>query len=71
MNLRHPEAQADSLPEDYLCLLPSKNSTMSQSAQAELHDDDDVELDPAESWKALSHLTGKCLYSRQGWFTYS
>lgn len=44
---------------------------MSQTAQAELHEDDEVELDAAESWKALSHLTGKCLYSRQGWFTYS
>lgn len=29
------------------------------------------ELDPVQGWKALAHLDGKCLYSKQGWFTYA
>jgi protein OS-9 len=54
---------------DYLCLMPSANSTDSQTARMDL--DELVELDPVQSWAALSHLDGKCLYSKQGWFTYS
>ena len=54
---------------EYLCLLPSDNTTASQ-VQSEAVEEHDV-LDPVESWAALSHLDGRCLYSRQGWFTYS
>lgn len=54
---------------EYLCLLPSSNAT---AAQMELEKvEEHEELDPMESWAALSHLDGKCLYSKQGWFTYS
>ena len=57
---------------DYLCLMPSKNSTDAQTVTASAEElDEHEELDPAQSWAALSHLDGKCLYSKQGWFTYS
>ena len=57
-----------SLQHDYLCLMPSENSTAAQSAK----EDDHEVVDPAQGWAALSHLEGKCLYTQQGyWFTYS
>lgn len=52
----------------YLCLMPHPNSTASQVLPAE---DAEVDIDPISSWSALSHLDGKCLYTQQGWFTYS
>lgn len=54
---------------EYLCLLPSVNNTDSQSRQDEIEEHE--EPDPTQSWAALSHLDGRCLYSKQGWFTYS
>ena len=51
----------------YLCLMPSENSTLSQMTKEEEYE----EVDPAQGWAALSHLEGKCLYTKQGWFTYS
>jgi protein OS-9 len=55
---------------DYLCLMPSENVTAAQSQSAQI-DEEPEEVDPAVGWAALSHLEGKCLYIRQGWFTYS
>lgn len=52
---------------NYLCLMPSDNATASQVAEEEEHE----EVDPVQGWSALSHLDGKCLYTKQGWFTYS
>ena len=52
---------------NYLCLMPSENSTASQMVKEEEYE----EIDPAQGWAALSHLEGKCLYTKQGWFTYS
>ncbi|KAL7419350.1 Protein OS-9 [Cryptotrichosporon argae] len=77
LNYVHPDSLST---HAYLCLLPAPNATAAQGAlrrssrggqgQGDEDDDDDVP-DPAESWKALSHLEGRCLYLRQGWFTYS
>lgn len=52
----------------YLCLMPHANTTASQVQPTE---EPEVAIDPVSSWAALSHLDGKCLYTRQGWFTYS
>ena len=57
------------LSADYLCLMPSANSTDSQVVRTK--EEEPAELDPIQSWAALSHLEGKCIYSKQGWFTYS
>ncbi len=54
---------------EYLCLMPSANVTAAQIQSEEVEEHE--ELDPTESWAALSHLEGKCLYFKQGWFTYS
>lgn len=57
---------------DFLCLLPSRNTTESQVKRiAEIDDRPEEEVDPVEGWKALSHLDGRCLFSKQGWFTYA
>ncbi|ORX33983.1 hypothetical protein BD324DRAFT_605342 [Kockovaella imperatae] len=61
-------AGSDSAAE-YLCLLPPKNVTSAQTLR--LKSESHEELDPAQSWAAMSHLDGKCLYSTLGWFTYS
>ena len=66
MSLTPPGSQD---PAEFLCLMPSRNSTESQTARTDL--DEHVDLDPVQSWAALSHLDGKCLYERLGWFTYS
>ncbi|KIR33076.1 protein OS-9 [Cryptococcus deuterogattii MMRL2647] len=58
-------------PYEYLCLMPSNNSTASQMARIDQLEEVEDELDPDQGWKALSHLDGKCLYSKQGWFTYA
>jgi protein OS-9 len=52
---------------EYLCLMPSDQTKEAQMAKEEEYE----EVDPAQGWAALSHLDGKCLYSKQGWFTYS
>ena len=67
MTLKPPGSTSNA---DYLCLMPSANSTAAQTALSEEADEHD-EVDPVQSWAALSHLDGKCLYLKQGWFTYS
>lgn len=67
MALKHPSSNQT---QPYLCLMPSKAITAAQNVLAEeepVHE----EIDPVESWLALSHLDGKCLYAKQGWFTYA
>jgi len=54
----------------FLCMMPSKNTTDSQIISEDKNEVQD-EIDPISGWDALSHLDGRCLYSRQGWFTYS
>ena len=63
-----PHTNGDEIAE-YLCLMPSRNTTESQIPQRDERDHE--ELDPVQSWAALSHLENKCLYSKQGWFTYA
>ncbi|WWC86782.1 uncharacterized protein L201_001661 [Kwoniella dendrophila CBS 6074] len=73
MNFAHP-AEPDGAPYPYLCLMPSKNDTSSQTAlidQLDEVEEIEDELDPMVGWQALSHLDGKCLFTTQGWFTYS
>ena len=57
-------------PMQYLCLMPSRNSTAAQTSHLD-ELEEYGELDPVQGWGALSHLNGKCLYSKQGWFTYA
>jgi protein OS-9 len=66
MSLTPPDSD---YTHEYLCLMPSANTTAAQIQSEEV--EEHGELDPAESWAALSHLDGRCLYSKQGWFTYS
>lgn len=56
----------------YLCALPSSNTTSAQNA-ASRQPHDEPEPDPEASWAALSHLNGRCLYQHHflQWFTYS
>ncbi|ORY23996.1 hypothetical protein BCR39DRAFT_548093 [Naematelia encephala] len=56
---------------EYLCLMPSSNTTEAQNSIVQGHKAEQEEPDPVQSWQALSHLDGNCLYSKQGWFTYS
>lgn len=67
MALNHPSSNET---HPYLCLMPSKETTALQDAQAEVQPVHE-EIDPVLSWSALSHLDGKCLYAKQGWFTYA
>jgi protein OS-9 len=67
MALTHPRSNAT---QPYLCLMPSAAQTAAQNAQAEVEPMHE-EIDPVQSWLALSHLDGKCLYAKQGWFTYA
>lgn len=55
----------------YLCMMPERNATDSQLALLDGTSNVDEELDPQQGWAALSHLDGKCLYLKMGWFTYS
>ncbi|WVN89339.1 uncharacterized protein L203_104562 [Cryptococcus depauperatus CBS 7841] len=64
-------ADEESSSYQYLCLMPSSNTTKSQIATLDQLEDVEDELDPVQGWQALSHLKGKCLYSKQGWFTYA
>ncbi|KDN49342.1 hypothetical protein RSAG8_02044, partial [Rhizoctonia solani AG-8 WAC10335] len=54
------------LGKEYLCLVPPPdqgNPSFEDSAPPPSH--------PSKTWNLLQPLTGKCLYHRQGWFTYS
>ncbi|BEI83897.1 hypothetical protein CcaverHIS002_0405010 [Cutaneotrichosporon cavernicola] len=64
----HPSTESG--PHSYLCAMPSVNTTMAQTVQEAL---DEPEPDPEESWRALSHLDGQCLYLRipHSWFAYA
>ncbi|BEJ14716.1 hypothetical protein CspHIS471_0404830 [Cutaneotrichosporon sp. HIS471] len=64
----HPSTESG--PHSYLCAMPSANTTMAQTVQEAL---DEPEPDPEESWRALSHLDGQCLYLRipHSWFAYA
>ncbi|OCF33859.1 hypothetical protein I316_04571 [Kwoniella heveanensis BCC8398] len=77
MNFAHPD-EPHGPPYPYLCLMPSPNTTSHQLRMLDQMEDEIVEdhnngseLDPSEGWAALGHLEGKCLYSKQGWFTYA
>ncbi|WVQ98169.1 hypothetical protein IAU59_005291 [Kwoniella sp. CBS 9459] len=77
MNFAHPD-EPHGAPYPYLCLMPSRNATSSQLRLLDQMEDEFVEdhnngseLDPSQGWAALGHLEGKCLYSKQGWFTYA
>ncbi|KAH6918672.1 hypothetical protein BKA70DRAFT_1247884 [Coprinopsis sp. MPI-PUGE-AT-0042] len=55
-------------PKDsYLCLIPKP----SESASSRQEEEPESESTPAKSWSLLVPLSDKCLYHRQGWFTYS
>ncbi|ODN79542.1 hypothetical protein L202_03499 [Cryptococcus amylolentus CBS 6039] len=71
MNFSPKDADPSEAPHQYLCLMPSQNTTQSQLATLDQLEEVEDELDPAQGWAALSHLDGKCLYSKQGWFTYA
>ncbi|WVQ83188.1 hypothetical protein IAT38_005327 [Cryptococcus sp. DSM 104549] len=58
-------------PHSYLCLMPSPKTTAEQTSRVDQLEEVEEELDPVQGWNALSHLDGKCLYSKQGWFTYA
>ncbi|WWC68090.1 uncharacterized protein I206_102009 [Kwoniella pini CBS 10737] len=73
MNFAHPSEESGT-PYPYLCLMPSKNITDTQTAMIDSLDqivESEDELDPLQGWQAMSHLDGKCLFMKQGWFTYS
>ncbi|OCF77071.1 hypothetical protein I204_02780 [Kwoniella mangroviensis CBS 8886] len=73
MNFAHP-SEPSGTPYPYLCLMPSTNTTTSQTDLIDKLDqveEVEDELDPVQGWQALSHLDGKCLFTKQGWFTYS
>lgn len=71
MSFAQTDQEEDSSAFEYLCLMPSNNSTASQMARIDQLEEVEDELDPVQGWKALAHLDGKCLYSKQGWFTYA
>ncbi|WVW78308.1 hypothetical protein I302_100262 [Kwoniella bestiolae CBS 10118] len=74
MNFAHPSDGPSGTPYPYLCLMPSRNTTVSQTDLIDKLDqveEVEDELDPVQGWQALSHLEGKCLFTKQGWFTYS
>ncbi|OWZ66435.1 hypothetical protein AYX14_05909 [Cryptococcus neoformans] len=71
MSFAPTDQEEDSSAFEYLCLMPSNNSTASQMARIDQLEEVEDELDPVQGWKALAHLDGKCLYSKQGWFTYA
>ncbi|WRT64659.1 uncharacterized protein IL334_001593 [Kwoniella shivajii] len=73
MNFAHP-SEPNGAPYPYLCLMPSRNTTSSQTALIDRLDqveEEEEEIDPVQGWQAMSHLDGKCLFTKQGWFTYS
>ncbi|KAF9642772.1 hypothetical protein BDM02DRAFT_3233209 [Thelephora ganbajun] len=52
----------------YLCLIPPEPPISDNPSQLE---DSSEETTLIQSWNLLQALSGKCLYHRQGWFTYS
>ncbi|KAF9069900.1 hypothetical protein BDP27DRAFT_1221642 [Rhodocollybia butyracea] len=52
--------------DSYLCLVPNPLDLSPPS-----EDDLNEEITPARSWALLNPLSERCLYHRQGWFTYS
>jgi protein OS-9 len=52
----------------YLCLI-TKPTDMVPSAEDKA--EAEAEVTPVHSWSLLQPLSGRCLYHRQGWFTYS
>lgn len=52
----------------YLCLIPPEPPISDNPSQLE---DSSEEATLIQSWNLLQALSGKCLYHRQGWFTYS
>lgn len=52
----------------YLCLVPPVPPISDNPPQIE---DSSEETTLIQSWNLLQALSGKCLYHRQGWFTYS
>jgi protein OS-9 len=67
MALKNP---ASNETQPYLCLMPSASKRAEQNVQAEVEPVHE-EIDPLQAWSALGHLEGKCLYAKQGWFTYA
>ncbi|KAF7984031.1 hypothetical protein HWV62_17545 [Athelia sp. TMB] len=51
---------------EYLCLIPP-----SLDPPAQAPEEPEEEVTPVQSWSLLQPLSGKCLYHRQQWFTYS
>jgi protein OS-9 len=77
VRLRLPSPSTASKPplHDYLCLIPSPSMVQPTEADAIAHEEalraaEEIP-DPQVGWESLKHLDGKCLYSRQGWFSYS
>ena len=70
--MRFSPPGTEGVSSEYLCMMPSGNETARQTTRLSESDSTDLgELDPVEGWQALRHLQGKCLYLKQGWFTYS
>jgi len=54
-------------PDDsYICLIPPAPQSPAPPLEEQQED-----IIPAKSWALLKPLSGKCLYHRQPWFTYS
>ncbi len=75
LRLPAPSSRATSPLHDYLCLVPSPPMVRPTEADALAHEEalraaEEVP-DPVIGWESLRHLDGKCLYSKQGWFSYS
>ncbi|KAG8776059.1 Protein OS-9 [Ceratobasidium sp. 428] len=52
--------------KEYLCLIPPPDE-----GSAPVEDPAPPPSHPSKTWSLLQPLSGKCLYHRQGWFTYS
>ncbi|KAG9103238.1 Protein OS-9 [Ceratobasidium sp. 370] len=52
--------------KEYLCLIPPPDE-----GSAPFEDPAPPPSHPSKTWSLLQPLSGKCLYHRQGWFTYS
>jgi protein OS-9 len=70
-------ATGSSAVHDYLCLVPSPPMLHpSKDAEAAAREEAMARAaeetpDPNIGWESLQHLNGRCLYTRQGWFSYS
>ncbi|QRW00154.1 glucosidase II beta subunit-like protein [Ceratobasidium sp. AG-Ba] len=52
--------------KEYVCLIPPPDE-----GSAPIEDPAPPPSHPSKTWNLLQPLSGKCLYHRQGWFTYS